>query len=423
MSPAAADLVRGGRPFCEIAPFCRATGAEWNDWRWQQRNCVRDLATLDRIVRLTPEERQGALATQESFRFSITPYWAALMDPEDPMCPVRMQAIPVAAEARRAPSAMRDPLGEDAYMPVPHLVHRYPDRVLLLCNNVCPVYCRCCTRKRLTGAPNRAIASGEIDRAVEYLRATPAVREVILSGGEPLLLADARIDDVLARLRRVPSIEVVRVHTRAPVVMPMRVTPALCDMLRRHHPLWLVTHFNHPKELTDGAISACARLVDAGIPVGNQTVLLRRVNSSARILKDLSHRLVRARVWPYYLHQSDLAEGVEHLRTPVAAGVAMMEKLVGWTSGIAVPRFVIDTPGGGKAPVAPQYVVSQGERATVVRSYEMRTFEYPDPGERDCAVPYEDKWFAASPASAARDARAPGPAGLVPLRSARGGAE
>jgi lysine 2,3-aminomutase len=368
---------------------------EWNDWRWQARNCIRDLPTLERILRLTPDERRGAVAAERQFPLSITPYYAALMDPDDPFCPVRMQAVPRAAETVRMPFELRDPLAEDAHMPVPGLVHRYPDRALLLVNNMCPVYCRYCLRKRLTAEDNQALSRADLDRLIEYLHAHAEVRDVILSGGEPLYAADARLQEILAALRAVPSVEILRVHTRMPVVMPQRITPALVLVLRAAAPLWLVTHFNHPKELTAEARAACERLCDGGIPVNNQTVLLRRVNSSARILKELFCKLLTMRVRPYYLHQCDLALGLEEFRTPVALGTEIMEQLQGWTSGLAVPRFVIDCPGGGgKVPLGPAYVVETAPAGVVLRNYGQKTFRYPEPADGDCSCPYDAKWRA-----------------------------
>ncbi|MEK6607508.1 MAG: KamA family radical SAM protein [Myxococcota bacterium] len=400
--------MRRGRPFRDTTLFANVSDQDWNDWRWQARSCIQDLGTLEQIFRLTPEERQGAIATQDQFQLSIPPYYALLADPDDPSCPVRMQAIPHVAEAQKLPTSLRDPLGEDDAMPVPGLVHRYPDRVLLLINNMCSMYCRYCTRKRLTGEDNETMPRADFERVLSYLRATPQVRDVLISGGDPLNISDRRLDEILGALRAIPSIEIIRMGTRMPVVMPQRITPELCAVLRKHHPFWVNTHFNHPKELTPEAIDACARLADAGIPLGNQTVLLRGVNSSALLLKDLFHRLVRARVRPYYLFQCDPAEGLEHFRTPVAKGVEIMEQLQGWTSGYAIPKLVIDAPGGGgKLPFGPQYVVSTGLHETVVRNFEFRTFRYPEPLERDCTVAYEDKWFAAAPPTAALEAQPP----------------
>ena len=387
-----------GRDFRDVPLWRDVSFEQWSDWRWQARSSIQDLGALEQVLALTVEERRGAMAAGQQFPFSITPYYAALMDPDDATCPVRMQAVPHAAETKRMPFQLRDPLAEDAHMPVPGLVHRYPDRALLLLNNMCPVYCRYCLRKRLTAEDNEAMSRADVGRALDYLRAHPEVRDVILSGGEPLYAADARLEEILAGLRGVASIEILRVHTRMPVVMPQRIAPDLVRVLRAAAPLWLVTHFNHPKELTREAVAACERLCDSGIPVSNQTVLLRRVNSSARILKELFHGLLMARVRPYYLHQCDLAEGLEEFRTPVAAGIEIMEQLQGWTSGLAVPRFVIDCPGGGgKVPLGPEYVVSHAPDEILLRNYQHEPYRYPEPAERDCTCPYDTKWLAGSP--------------------------
>jgi len=402
------------RSWQESSPWRDVTLDEWRDWRWQARNCVRDLATLEQVLQLVSEERRGVLLAEHRFAMSITPYYAMLADPDDPACPVRMQAVPHVAEALRMPFHMADPLAEDAHMPVPGLVHRYPDRALLLLNNMCPVYCRYCFRKRLTGAENASLTRSGAERVCRYLREHPEAREVILSGGEPLYAADARLQEVLGQLRRIPSVQVLRVHSRMPVVMPQRITAELTEVLRAAAPLWLVTHFNHPKELTPEAVAACARLADAGVPVSNQTVLLRRVNSSARILGELFTRLLRARVRPYYLHQCDLAEGLEAFRTPVAAGIAIMEQLSGWTGGLAVPRFVLDVPGGtGKVPLEADRLTRRVAGGVHLRDREGRIFFYPDPADGDCDCPYDARWVAATPSAE--------PAGMRPNRQVRFG--
>ena len=335
-------------------------------------------------------------ATRGTFRMSIPPYYAALMDPADPWCPIRRMAVPHVQEALVRKGELRDPLGEDRHMPVPGLVHRYPDRALLLVNNVCVMYCRFCTRKRLTGLENEALSMAELDACVGYLRAHPEVRDVLVSGGDPFLMSDHKLREVLGALHSVPSVEMVRIGTRIPVVMPQRITADLVAAIQAHHPraTWVVTHFNHPKELTPEAVAACGRLVDGGIPVENQTVLLRRVNSSLAIIRELCHRLMAARVRPYYLHQCDLAEGLEAFRTPVAKGIEIIEGLRGHTTGLAVPTFVIDCPdGGGKVPLSPQYVVSWAEDHVVLRNFEGRSYRYPEPpaDARDCSCPYDSK--------------------------------
>ncbi len=376
------------------ASFPEATESDWLDWRWQQRHLLRTEADLARMVALTDDERAGIRETAARFRLGITPYYASLMDAASPFCPVRMQAIPVRAEARVSEGELRDPLGEDLHRPTAAIVHKYPDRVLFLALDQCPVYCRHCTRRRITHGDEGALGRDAIADALGYVRAHHEVRDVLISGGDPLVLTDARLGEILAALRAIPHVEIIRIGTRAPVVLPMRVTAELCVLLRKHAPVFMVTHFNHPKELTPEATAACERLVDAGIPVENQTVLLRRVNSRARTIRDLNQRLLRHRVRPYYLHQADVAEGIEHLRTPIRAGLEILEQLRGWTSGLAVPHLAVDLPGGGgKVTLQPHYALEFGERSTLFRSYKGDRIEYPEPVETDCACPYDDVYY------------------------------
>jgi lysine 2,3-aminomutase len=375
------------------------TPAEWRDWRWQHRNALRTPDALGRVVRLTDDERRGLAETAATFRLGITPYYASLMDPEHPFCPVRMQAIPRAAEARSAAGDLRDPLGEDRHRPARAVVHKYPDRVLFLVSDACAVYCRHCTRRRITSGDEGAFDRAAAEEGLEYVRRHPAVRDVLLSGGDPLVLSDERLGWLLERLRAIPHVEIVRVATRAPVTCPMRVTEALARLLRAHKPVFVVTHFNHPKECTPDAGEACERLVDHGVPVENQTVLLRRVNSSARTIRDLNQRLLAWRVRPYYLHQGDVAEGTGHLRTPLARGVEILEQLRGWTSGLAVPHLAVDLPGGGgKVTLQPEYrigaAVEGGVEGTWFRSYRGERVFYPEPPEADCDCPYDEVFYA-----------------------------
>jgi lysine 2,3-aminomutase len=371
---------------------------QWNNWGWQVKNSLSSLEQLQQVVRLTASEKEGLLGTRTAFRTGLSPYWAALMDPDNPDCPVRLQAIPRASEMWKSSTEMRDPLGEEHDTVVPGLVHRYPDRVLLLVNNMCSMYCRYCTRKRTTSEQNTSLGTAELDAVFAYLRSHPKVRDVLISGGDPFLMSDTKIAYLLRSLREIPSIEVIRFGSRLPVVLPQRITPELVEILKSFHPVWVNTHFNHPKELTKESRAACARLVDAGIPLGNQSVLLRRVNSSVRTLKHLFQQLVAARIRPYYLYQCDLVEGASDFRTPVAKGIQIMEELRGHTSGYAVPTYVIDAPGGGgKVPVAPQYLLSSNENEVVVRNYEWDTFRYQEPNERDCACPYESVFFEDAP--------------------------
>lgn len=376
------------------ALFPAATDAEWGDWRWQMRHAVRAPAALERAIPLTPDERRGCLDTAAIFRLGISPYYLSLVDPEHPLCPVRMQAIPVQAEAVVRPGELLDPLGEDRTRPVPAIVHRYPDRVLLLALDSCSVYCRHCTRRRITKGGEAELDRAALREAVDYVRAHPQVRDVLISGGDPLLLSDQRLEELLSALSSISHVEMIRLGTRIPVCLPMRVTDALARLLRAHAPLYVVTHFNHPKEITREAREACERLVDHGVPVENQAVLMRRLNSSARIIKELSHALLRIRVRPYYLHQMDVAEGLEHLRTPLRAGVEILEQLRGHTSGLAVPHLAVDLPGGGgKVTLQPDYVVERGPRQTVLRNYRGERYMYPEPEEQDCSCPYDEIWL------------------------------
>ncbi|HUB07801.1 MAG TPA: KamA family radical SAM protein [Myxococcales bacterium] len=386
-------------PICRLpdrraALFPEAADADWSDWRWQARHMVSSLDALAVKIPLTEDEREGVRATAEVFRLGITPYYLALVDPARADCPIRRQAIPVRDEARIRPGELRDPLGEDQTRPTPAIVHRYPDRVLLLATDRCTVYCRHCTRRRITGGGEGELDRSALREAVAYLRGHPEVRDVLISGGDPLLLSDGRLEELLADVASVPSIQMIRIGTRIPVTCPMRVTPALAALLRRFAPLFVVTHFNHPREVTAEAALACERLVDAGVPVENQTVLLRRVNSSARTLLDLNHRLLMLRVRPYYLHQGDVAEGLEHLRTPLEAGLEILSAMRGHTSGLAVPHLAVDLPGGGgKVTLQPDYVVERGERAWTFENFLGKRYDYPQPEVRDCSCPWDDEVF------------------------------
>jgi lysine 2,3-aminomutase len=374
--------------------FPQATDAQWNDWRWQLRHSVRSLEDLARLVPLTEDERRGCLETREIFRLGISPYYLSLIDRGHPFCPIRMQSIPARAEARTHPGELRDPLGEDLHRPVRAIVHKYPDRVLLLALDHCSVYCRHCTRRRITSGEEGGITREELEEAIGYLRAHREIRDVLISGGDPLLLSTARLVELLEQVRSVPQVEIVRVGTRIPVCLPMRVDPELAKALRRFSPLFVVTHFNHAKEITAEAREACGLLVDHGIPVENQAVLMRRVNSSARAIKDLMQKCLTMRVRPYYLHQMDVAEGLEHLRTPLAKGIEILRELRGWTSGLAVPHLAVDLPGGGgKVTLQPDYVVEERARETVFRNYRGERFSYPEPRETDCAVPYDEVFY------------------------------
>jgi lysine 2,3-aminomutase len=376
------------------ALFPLATDAQWHDWRWQLRHSVRSLEELEKYVRLTDDERRGCVETSGIFRLGISPYYLSLIDPEHPFCPVRMQSIPVRAEAELHKGELRDPLGEDKHRPVRAIVHKYPDRVLLLALDHCSVYCRHCTRRRITSGDEGGISREELDEAIAYLKAHPEVRDVLVSGGDPLLLSTARLEELLEKVRAIEHVEIIRIGTRIPVCLPMRVDDELAGMLRKYAPLYVVTHFNHAKEITPDAKKACELLVDRGIPVENQAVLMRRLNSSAVAIKDLMQKCLKMRVRPYYLHQMDVAEGLEHLRTPIAAGVEILRELRGWTSGLAVPHLAVDLPGGGgKVTLQPDYVAQKTSTETIFRNYRGEKYAYPEPRETDCTVPYDEVFY------------------------------
>lgn len=352
-----------------------------DDWQWQLRHSITDLATLETKLALTPDERRGAeRAAGEGFPLAITPHYFSLIDPHDPSCPIRKQCVPVADEAVRAPGDLVDPLGEEAHQVAPHLVQRYPDRVLLLATDRCAVYCRFCTRSRMVGDGGGAVALDALEPAFAYLRAHPEVRDVIVSGGDPLAMATGRIARLLAKIREIDSVETIRLATRMPVTAPMRITDELLVALRPHHPIWVMTHFNHPKELCEEARAACIRLADAGFPVMNQTVLLRGINDDPDTLAELFRALVRVRVRPYYLLQMDPVVGTSHLRTPLARGVELMAALQGRVTGIAMPKLICDTPGGkGKVPLSPEVIVARGDGVTTLRTFRDELVDYVDP--------------------------------------------
>jgi lysine 2,3-aminomutase len=372
---------------CSDARAARASAAAaapppaHSDWRWQLTHAITDLAELERVLPLTDDERAGvARALEGGFPLSITPYYAGLIDADDPGCPIRRQCVPHAREAQEVPGDLRDPLGEEANEVAPHLVQRYPDRALLIATDRCSVYCRFCTRSRMVGHGGGTRALSSLAPAFAYLRAHPEVQEVIVSGGDPLIMSSERIAALLRELAGIESVGDVRVASRTPVTLPQRITPELCRALRSHPALWLMTHFNHPRELTQEAQHACALLVDHGIPVMNHTVLLRGVNDDAQVLEQLFRGLVRARVRPYYLLQADPVRGTSHLRTPLSTGIRIMEALQGRLSGIALPRFIVDTPNGrGKVPVGTDYVVGSSGGTTTLRTFRGELVDYIDP--------------------------------------------
>ena len=359
------------------------TSTQWLDWKWQMRHCIKDIDTFERLmgIQLSRESRRGFSETTAKFPMSVTPYYLSLINAGDlANDPVFKQSFPSPLELRMTNYEMTDPLHEDKDSPVPGITHRYPDRVLLLVSNRCAMYCRHCTRKRHVGDLDNIPSRKAIGKAIEYIRNTPVIRDVLLSGGDPFLLSDDYLDWILGELRKIPHIEVIRIGTRTPVVLPYRITDDLVDMLKMHHPLWINTHFNHPRELTLSARRALNKMANAGIPLGNQSVLLSGVNDCPRIIRNLVNKLVANRVRPYYLYQCDLSEGLEHFRTPVGKGIEILESLIGHTSGFCVPTYVIDAPGGGgKIPLMPNYLISWSANKVVLRNYEGVITTYREP--------------------------------------------
>jgi lysine 2,3-aminomutase len=351
----------------------------WNDWQWQTSHRIRTLAQLETMITLSEEERAAFTSSATALPLGITPYYMSLVSPDDPRQPIRRSVIPTVHETVQTAGEADDPLGEDAMSPVPGLVHRYPDRVLLLLSDFCSTYCRYCTRSRVVGHGALHPSRSRLDRALAYIAQTPAVRDVLLSGGDPLMLGDEKLAWILARLRQIPHVEIVRIGTKVPAVLPQRITPQLVRTLRRYHPLWMSLHFTHPDECTPEAYRACAMLADAGIPLGSQTVLLKGINDSVETMRGLVHNLLKMRVRPYYLYQCDPISGSAHFRTPIAKGLEIIRGLRGFTSGYAVPTYVVDAPGGGgKIPLMPDYVVGREEDALVLRNYENNHYRYPE---------------------------------------------
>jgi lysine 2,3-aminomutase len=376
------------RHFREIELWKDITDEQWNDWKWQLTHTINTIDELKQVVNLNEDEVGGVENVRDSIPLRITPYYAMMMDPDDPTCPVRMQAVPLSNEMQRSPWDMEDPLDEDEDSPVLGLTHRYPDRVLFLITNQCSMYCRHCTRRRFSGQVGHAVPKPQLDAAIDYIRRTPAVRDVLLSGGDGLLVNDRILEYILSELRAIPHVEIIRIGTRAPVVFPQRITDNLCTILKKYHPVWINTHFNHPDEITPEAAAACEKLADAGVPLGNQSVLMRGVNDCPHIMKKLLHDLVKIRVRPYYLYQCDLSEGIEHFRTSVAKGIEIMEQLRGHTSGYAIPTYIVDAPGGGgKIPVGPQYLISQGHGKVILRNFEGVITTYHEPIYEDKGCP------------------------------------
>lgn len=360
--------------------WANVTDEQWNDWTWQVQNRITNVENLGKVIDLTEQEKEDIRIVLEKFRMGITPYYASLMDRIDRKCPIRMQAVPRIQETYSSKLDMEDPLHEDTDSPVPGLTHRYPDRVLMLITDQCSMYCRHCTRRRFAGQQDKEKGMAAIEKCIEYVRNTPQVRDVLLSGGDCLLVSDDKLEYIIKKLKEISHVEIVRLGSRTPVVMPQRITDDLIKMLKKYKCIWLNTHFNHSKEMTKEAVEALNKLADAGIPLGNQTVLLRGINDNVKIMKKLMHDLVKNRVRPYYVYQCDMSIGIEHFRTKVSKGLEIMEGLRGHTSGFAVPTYVIDAPGGGgKTPVLPQYIISMSPNKIVLRNYEGVITTYAEP--------------------------------------------
>ena len=354
------------------------SASDWNDWHWQLRNRITTLAQLETLLELSPQERAGCLFAAHKLALAITPHFFNLIDPQDPNCPVRRQVIPHIDESVVAPGESADPVGEEGTMPVPGIVHRYPDRVLFLVTDRCASYCRYCTRSRLVANAQSYDFHPELEQGLQYIAAHPEVRDVLISGGDPLLLSDAKIDALLGRLRAIPHVEFIRMGSRIPVFLPQRITPELAAIFRKHGPIWMSIHTNHPKEITRELAEACERLSLAGVPLGNQSVLLNGINDTPEIMKSLVHRLLMMRVRPYYLYACDLIEGSTHFRAPIQKGIDIIRSLRGHTTGYGVPQLTIDGPGGGgKIPINPEYVQAIHDGIVELRNFEDRAYVYP----------------------------------------------
>ncbi|MFA4888715.1 MAG: KamA family radical SAM protein [Candidatus Omnitrophota bacterium] len=376
--PQQARKIQKPRDYQQIDIFKDVNPLDWEDWHWQLKNRIRSKEELAGIIKLIPEEEEGLKKASGRLSLAITPYWATLLDPEDPACPLRRQAVPTVHEFAVGPHEMVDPCAEDRDSPAPHLVHRYPDRVLLLATEHCAMYCRHCTRRRLVGETDKEDNStSRFDAAIEYIKSNKKIRDVLISGGDPLILEDEALESLLEKIRGISHVEFLRIGTRVPVSLPQRINEKLVNMFKKYSPLWISIHFNHPKEITKRCKIACDMLADAGIPLGSQSVLLKGINDRPYIMKKLVHELLQIRVRPYYIYQCDPVRGTQHFRTPVAVGINIMEKLRGHTSGYAVPTYVIDGPGGGgKIPVGPNYILSQAKGKYVLRNYKGKIYTY-----------------------------------------------
>jgi len=365
------------RDYQQIAIYKDVNPLDWEDWHWQLKHRVQKREELAQIIQLTADEEKGIDKAKGRLSMAITPYWAALMEQDDPNCPIRRQAVPVAAESIITPHEMVDPCAEDRDSPAPHLVHRYPDRVLLLATEHCAMYCRHCTRRRLVGEHEQTEAPSRFDAAIEYIKENRKIRDVLISGGDPFILEDEELEDLIQKVRSISHVEFLRLGTRVPVTLPQRITEKLVNMLKKYSPIWISIHFNHPKEITKRCKSACDMLSEAGLPLGSQTVLLKGINDRPYIMRKLMQELLQIRVRPYYIYQCDPVRGTQHFRTPVAVGINIIEKLRGHTSGYAVPTYVIDGPGGGgKIPIGPNYILSQAKGKYVLRNYKGKIYTY-----------------------------------------------
>lgn len=353
---------------------------DWEDWRWHLRNRIKTKAMLSKLIRLTPEEEAGIDQAGNKLTMAITPYFASLMDHDNPRCPVRRQCVPTVHEFTTSPEEMTDPCGEEKNSPVHGLVHRYPDRVLFLVSEMCAMYCRYCTRSRMVGDGSHTLSTATYEAAFDYIRSNRKIRDVLISGGDPLMLADSLLEYIIKTLKSIPHVEMVRIGTRMPVSLPQRITPQLVAMFKRYSPIWMSVHFTHYKEITPRVRAACNMLADAGIPLGSQTVLLKGINDTPAAMRKLMHELVKIRVRPYYIYQCDPIIGSRHFRTAVSMGIKIMQRLRGFTSGYAVPTYVIDAPGGGgKVPISPNYIVSYQEGKCLLRNYDGNEYTYIDP--------------------------------------------
>jgi len=374
---------------------------QWNDWKWQLKNSLKSLKQIEEKLPLLKEEREGILFSAHKLAMGITPHFFNLIDPNDPNDPIRRQVVPRFEETLTSPAEMADPCGEDSHMPVPGLVHRYPDRVLFLVTDRCASYCRYCTRSRVVSGAGEQELHTDFEEAFRYLEQHTEIRDVLFSGGDPLLFSDDKLEYLLKRVRAIEHIEFVRIGSRVPIFLPQRITPELCAMLQKYHPLWMSVHVNHPRELTTEVKAALERLANHGIPLGNQSVLLRGVNDDADVMKTLVQKLLRCRVRPYYLYQLDLIKGSSHLKVPVSKGIEIIEALRGHTTGYAVPQYVIDAPGGGgKVPINPGYQLYHDAEKIVIRNYEGKVFEYPE-----AAVDAPEKTVAPQPVEPTAEAK------------------